>query len=212
MYELLERLILQRIQPLIEAATPVHQAGFRKHRSCTEQVMAFTTHIVFLMSTKDWSDLSAAYDIVWRDRLMLKFMRTVPCAKISNLLNNMLSNRFFQVFLGNQSSRWRRLNNGLPQGSVLAPILFNLYMSDLPSSSLNLFQYANDIKLRNLKNVKSILKKALKLWVDSFISGVYSQIHQKLKSVPPSWIFMLGIIFFYFFQLKSLRKCKYVFI
>jgi hypothetical protein len=44
MYKLLERLILQRIQPLIEAATPVHQAGFRKHRSYTEQVMALTAY------------------------------------------------------------------------------------------------------------------------------------------------------------------------
>jgi hypothetical protein len=44
MYKLLERLILQRIQPLIEAATPVHQAGFRKHRSCTEQVMGRLLH------------------------------------------------------------------------------------------------------------------------------------------------------------------------
>jgi hypothetical protein len=34
--KLLERLILQRIQPLVEAATPVHQAGFCNHRSCTE--------------------------------------------------------------------------------------------------------------------------------------------------------------------------------
>jgi hypothetical protein len=51
---------------------------------------------------------------------MLKFMRVVPCTKLSNLLNNMLSNRFFQVFLRDKSSRWRRLSNGLPQGSVLA--------------------------------------------------------------------------------------------
>jgi hypothetical protein len=80
-------------------------------------------------------------------RFMLKFMRTVQCAKISNLLNSMLSNHFFQVFLGNHSSKWRQLNNSLPQGSVLTPILFNLYMSDLPSSSLNLFQCAEDIAL-----------------------------------------------------------------
>jgi retron-type reverse transcriptase len=45
MYKLLERQILQCIQPLIEATTPVHQAGFRKHRCCSEQVMALTTHI-----------------------------------------------------------------------------------------------------------------------------------------------------------------------
>jgi hypothetical protein len=44
-YKILERLILQRIQPLIEAAVPVSQAGFQKNRSCTEQVMALTSHI-----------------------------------------------------------------------------------------------------------------------------------------------------------------------
>jgi hypothetical protein len=61
------------------------------------------------------------------------------------MLNNMLTNRYFPVFLGDQSSRWRRLNNGLSQGSVLAPKLFNLYMSDLPYTAAKVFQYANDI-------------------------------------------------------------------
>jgi hypothetical protein len=44
-YKQLKHLILLRIQPLIEDATPVNQAGFRQHRSHTEQVMALTTHI-----------------------------------------------------------------------------------------------------------------------------------------------------------------------
>jgi hypothetical protein len=47
-YKLLERLIfqpIQPIQPLIEDVTPINQAGFRQHRSCTEQVMALTMHI-----------------------------------------------------------------------------------------------------------------------------------------------------------------------
>jgi hypothetical protein len=57
----------------------------------------------------------------------------------------MLSNRYLQVFLGDQSSKWRRLNNGLPQGTVLAPILFNVYMPDLPSTAAKLFQYVDDI-------------------------------------------------------------------
>jgi hypothetical protein len=69
MYKLLERLILQRNQPLIEAATPVHQTGFRKHRSCTELGMALTTHIEtgFQRQQKTglvFVDPSAAYDTV----------------------------------------------------------------------------------------------------------------------------------------------------
>jgi hypothetical protein len=72
--------------------------------------------------------------------LMFKLMRVVPCAKLLNLLNNMLLNRFFQVFLGDKSSRWRRLNNGLPQGSVLVPLLFSLYLSDILSTLSNQFQ------------------------------------------------------------------------
>jgi hypothetical protein len=76
---------------------------------------------------------------------MIKFLEVVPCLKLFNLLNNMLSNRYFQVFLGDQSSRWRRLNYGLPQGNVLATILFNLYISDLPPAAAKMFQYADDI-------------------------------------------------------------------
>jgi hypothetical protein len=151
-YKILERLILQRIQPLIDAAVPVSQAGFRKNRNCTEQVMALTSHIEAgferkLKTGAIFIDLTAAYDTVWRDGLMLKFMRVVSCSKISRLLNHMLSNRYFQVFLGDKSSRWRRLNNGLPQDSVLAPILFNLYMSDIPLTVSKQFQYADDIAL-----------------------------------------------------------------
>jgi hypothetical protein len=77
---------------------PVSQAGFWKNRSYTEQVMALTSHIEASFERKlktgtIFIDLTAAYDTVWRDGLMLKFMRVVSCSKISRLLNNMLSKR-----------------------------------------------------------------------------------------------------------------------
>lgn len=45
-YKLLERLILNRISPIIDAITPIEQAGFRTGRRCTDQIAALTTYIV----------------------------------------------------------------------------------------------------------------------------------------------------------------------
>jgi hypothetical protein len=46
-FKILERMILQRIQPLIDAVMLVSQPGFRKNRSCTEQVLTLTSHITY---------------------------------------------------------------------------------------------------------------------------------------------------------------------
>jgi hypothetical protein len=100
------------------------EAGFQRQ---------FKTGAVFV-------DLTAVYDTIWRDGVMLKFMNVVPCSKLCSLLDNMLIIRYFQVFLGVKNSRWWSLNNGLPQGSVLALIFFNLYISDIPLTTSNQFQ------------------------------------------------------------------------
>jgi len=49
--------------------------------------------------------------------------------------------------MGNDTSAWRSQCNGLPQGSVLAPVLFNLYSNDLPVTRGRKFIYADDICL-----------------------------------------------------------------
>jgi hypothetical protein len=67
--------------------------------------MAIMTHIEAgfqhqLKTGAVFVDLTAAYDTVWREGLVINFLEDVPCLKLFNLLNNMLSNRYFQVFFG----------------------------------------------------------------------------------------------------------------
>ena len=137
MYKLLERIIYNRIKEPIDDETPVEQAGFRENRSCVEQVLALTTHIEAgfenkLKTALALIDLSSAYDTIWRMGFMWKFYLVIRCKKLGHLVNAMLSNRIFRVFINNRSSRPRVLNNGVAQGSVCAPTYFNLYTSDVP--------------------------------------------------------------------------------
>ena len=60
----------------------------------------------------------------------------------------MVSNRSFTLTTGNgQKSRLRRLKNGVPQGSVLEPLLFNIYTSDLPATISRKYAYADDLAI-----------------------------------------------------------------
>jgi len=60
----------------------------------------------------------------------------------------MVSNRRFTLTTGNgQMSRLRRLKNSVPQGYVLAPLLFNIYTSDLPATISRNYAYADDVAI-----------------------------------------------------------------
>ena len=83
----------------------------------------------------------------------------------TNLMKNMISNRQFMVSKDNQYSKKRTLNNGLPQGSVLAPLLFNLYIADLPQTTSRKFGYADDLAIavqhKNFTTAEDILTEDL---------------------------------------------------
>ena len=111
-------------------------------------------------------DLTAAYDMVWHQGLTLKLLHTIPDHHLVRFICTVISNRSFTLKTSDgQVSQLRRLKNGVPQGSVLAPTLFNIYLSDLPSTSSSKYAYADDLALllscRNWTTVENTLSNEM---------------------------------------------------
>lgn len=90
-------------------------------------------------------NLTAAHDTVNHKLLSQKVYQITKDHTLTMFIACMLQNRCFFVQLRSKNSQWRRKKNGLTQGSVLAPILFNIYTNDQPASSYpRRFIYAAD--------------------------------------------------------------------
>lgn len=137
-YKHLEKLLLNRIDANILQTVPVQQAP---KKSTTYQVLPLTTFIGAdyqrkIKTSVAFIDLSSAYETVWKDSLLYKFLKTLSCETFTRLLNNMLSDRQFRVSPGSLQSNSRKLNNEQSQESDLSSV--SIYQTCLPPPHVNL--------------------------------------------------------------------------
>ena len=101
-------------------------------------------------------DLQKAFDSVSHQRLILKLERLGITGNLLRWIKNFLSERKQRVVLNGISSDWTDVISGVPQGSVLGPILFILYVNDLPDKVKSYCKiFADDTKLyKEINNLK----------------------------------------------------------
>ena len=93
-------------------------------------------------------DMSKAFDGVWHAGLLPKLKSYGISGQIFGLISSFLSNRRLRVVLNGKSSQEYPVNDGIPQGSILGPPLFLLYINDLPDDVIcNIAIYADDTTL-----------------------------------------------------------------
>ena len=106
---------------------------------------AISTHAMFL-------DLKKAFDTVDHSILVEKLWRMGFCGPINTLLKSYLTNRKQKIRCGDTESSFLPLRIGVPQGSILGPLMFILYVNDLPEATANLTMtlYIDDTALIQL--------------------------------------------------------------
>ena len=112
------------------------QAGFRPHRSTEDQVTYISQKIEDGFQERKhtlavWIDLEKAFDKVWKEGLKLKLKQHHISGKMYTWISQFLSNRKARVQVNGQYSREKILKEGVPQGGVLSPTLFLIYINDI---------------------------------------------------------------------------------
>ena len=95
-----------------------------------------------------YPDISEAFDKVWYIGLLFRIKAYGVDGELLSLLENYLENCKQKVVLNDQTSEWREINSGVPQGSVLEPLLFLIYLNDLPDGITSICKiFADDTSL-----------------------------------------------------------------
>jgi hypothetical protein len=177
-----ERLIRKQIEPFVNSFFSNNLCGFRKGYNCQYAILNMIRKWQSCLNSKNkvgavLMDLSKAFDCLPHDLLIAKMAAYGFGRDALMLFSNYLKNRKHRVRIGSVFSDFLELLLGVPQGSVLGPILFNIFINDLlfAVSETSICNFADDNTLYvcdiNMDKVIQRLNKDLDILAKWFCSN-----------------------------------------
>ena len=190
--KILESIVTDRLNALLEENEVIKnsQSGFRGKRQTLDHISRIVhtaqqckdkqkiTGAVFL-------DLEKAYDLLWREGCLEEIEKVGISGKLYNYILNFLQNRTFQVKVKNSLSETYQQQNGVPQGAVISPTLFNILMNSIANLEkkyphITLAQYADDLAIY-IKSKFAIEKKTIGNYGKSKVLRTHPNYKSRLK-------------------------------
>ena len=151
--KMMERILVSSITTYLEETNQLHhnQYGFRRHFSCESQLIALCEDTLSSLDKRcsvdlAFIDFSKAFDTVSHDCLIEKLNTYNLDTKVRSWIKSFLTNRTQRVIIDNCQSDEITVTSGVAQGSVIGPILFLLYINDLPDRmKCSIRMFADDV-------------------------------------------------------------------
>ena len=204
--KVLEKLIFNSIVDFVSDSISVSPFGFLLGRSTLQQMLVFFNTLLSSASQTDviYLDFKKAFDSVAHNELLCKLWKFGITGDLWQWVRAYLSNRVQCVSIGQSTSPMLPVISGVPQGSILGPVLFLIFVNDLPStlSLSKVLLFADDTKCimpicslqdcLNLQTDLSRLSDWCSTWNLPLNEEKCSSIHFKPRSSPSSFTYHLN--------------------